>query len=109
MPGLDAGDAPTELPAVELGWSADVSALRVAASWFCFSRLQYRSQPGREIVQAYRLYAVNAEGRIDQPPSVIEAGNDDEAVAKAKALLNGRDVELWLGDRLVMCLRPPGK
>jgi hypothetical protein len=60
-------------------------------------------------VQTYRLYAVNAEGRIDQPPQVIEASDDDKAVEKARALLNGRDVELWQDERLVMCLRPPGK
>ena len=50
----------------------------------------------REIVAAYRLYAVSAQGRIDQPPQVIEASDDDKAVERPRVLLHGRDVELWL-------------
>ena len=60
-------------------------------------------------MQVYRLYAVTVDGRVDQSPQLIEAINDDKAVEKARALAGGRDVELWHGDRLVMCLRPPGK
>jgi hypothetical protein len=33
--------------------------------------------------------------------------NDDDAVAKASALLDGRDIELWTGARLVVRLSAP--
>ena len=47
----------------------------------------------RGVKLTYRLYAVTAAGRIHQPPMVIGATNDDEAVEKARALLDGRDVD----------------
>ena len=54
----------------------------------------------------YRLYSVDAAGRISAPPAVIECATDAQAVAeaKAKALILGLKVEVWQGDRVVAVL-----
>jgi len=57
---------------------------------------------------AYRAYPVGADGKfIGFEPLVCDT--DDEAIAKAKRLLNGHDVELWSGPRLVVRLRSETK
>jgi hypothetical protein len=44
------------------------------------------------------------EGRLSgAKPLVCE--NDDEAIEKAKSLLNGTDIELWSGPRFVVRLK----
>jgi hypothetical protein len=53
----------------------------------------------------YRLVAVDFNGPLLLEPQTFTAVNDDEAVAKAKSFLPDHDIELWDGDRLVMCFR----
>jgi hypothetical protein len=53
-------------------------------------------------VAEYRIYTVGIDGHfIGFEPFV---GDDDEAIAKAKRLVDGHDVELWRGERLVVRL-----
>ena len=48
----------------------------------------------------YRAYMVGSDGYFwDAVPLVCS--NDDEAMEKAKQLVNGSDVELWQRDRQV--------
>ena len=49
----------------------------------------------------YRVYKIKG-GHIDEPPVVFEAASDDLAAARASQLVDGVDVELWQGPRLVM-------
>ena len=49
----------------------------------------------------YRLYALDQEGRIRQPPRLLDSATDDAAVEEARSFLDGRKAELWEGSRLV--------
>jgi hypothetical protein len=54
----------------------------------------------------YRAYRVGADGHfIGFEPLVC--ADDAEATAKAKRLLDGNDVELWNGDKMVAKLTSP--
>jgi hypothetical protein len=49
----------------------------------------------------YRFYAINEDGHIGVPPTQYELPNDDAANEKAKQLLDGHDIEIWQGARIV--------
>jgi hypothetical protein len=49
----------------------------------------------------YRAYTVGDDGHL-APPRVFECGSDDEAIAVVRGFLNGKPVELWQGDRMVV-------
>ena len=51
----------------------------------------------------YRVYTL-VEGHIRAEPKLIEASEDGEAITQAKAFVDGHDVELWTGQRLVTTL-----
>jgi hypothetical protein len=54
-------------------------------------------------VAEYRAYAVGHDGHfVGYEPLVC--GSDNEAIEKAKGLVDGHDVELWSGDRFVIRL-----
>ena len=53
----------------------------------------------------YRLIAVDFDGPILDERQEFSAVNDDDAVAKAESLLRDHNIELWDGERLVMCFR----
>ena len=50
---------------------------------------------------SYRAYLLDKDGRIHQPPKVIEANDDSEAAQAAQQLVDGHDVELWEGQRRI--------
>jgi hypothetical protein len=51
----------------------------------------------------YRAYTVGIDGRfVGYEPLICY--NDDDAIAKASALLGTKDIELWNGPRLVIRL-----
>lgn len=51
---------------------------------------------------AYRLYQLRPDGRIEAPADIIECDSDEEVIAQARAMINGRDIEIWDGARVVM-------
>jgi alkanesulfonate monooxygenase SsuD/methylene tetrahydromethanopterin reductase-like flavin-dependent oxidoreductase (luciferase family) len=54
-------------------------------------------------VAEYRAFSVGADGHfVGFEPIVCDT--DDEAVERAKRLLDGRDVEVWCAERLVVRL-----
>jgi hypothetical protein len=53
------------------------------------------------LVPAYRLYKITDANRIAGPPTMIECDSDAEVVTKAKAMLDGLDIEIWDGQRVV--------
>ena len=63
-----------------------------------------------EIVSEYRAYAIASDGLFIGFGKMI-CRDDGEAVAKAKWLLKGRDIEVWNGGRFVIRLvqRPKSK
>jgi hypothetical protein len=54
----------------------------------------------------YRFYIVNKDGHIAEPATTHELPNDEAAVQEAKALLDGRIIEIWQGTRVVYRLDP---
>jgi hypothetical protein len=50
---------------------------------------------------AYRLYKLRDADHIAGPPAVIECGSDAEVIEKAKTMLDGLDIEVWDGPRVV--------
>ncbi|HVL79052.1 MAG TPA: hypothetical protein VM346_07155 [Sphingomicrobium sp.] len=51
-------------------------------------------------MRTYRLYRIDGSGRIESG-TVIDASDDDDAIAQASVMLEGRRGELWLGQKLV--------
>jgi hypothetical protein len=57
----------------------------------------------------YRFYSIKKDGHVVEPPAVHEYPRDDDALKEAKQRLNGHDIEIWQGARLVAYLVPPEK
>ena len=57
---------------------------------------------GRSVaaMQTYKVYTLE-EGHIHSAPKVIAARDDVDAITQAQAFVDGHDVELWAGQRLV--------
>ena len=60
-------------------------------------------------MQHYRIYTLAAGNEVVGPPDVIEFETDKEAIIEAMILLDGLDVEVWEGARLVKRLCASGK
>ena len=60
---------------------------------------------GTSRMAEYRAYTVGSDGRFIGFEPLVCADNS-EAIQKAKRLINGHDVELWSGSRLVVRLEP---
>jgi hypothetical protein len=55
-------------------------------------------------VADYRAYAVGSDGHfVGFEPIVCDC--DDQAIERAKGLLDAHDIEVWCGDRLVIHLK----
>jgi hypothetical protein len=55
-------------------------------------------------VPAYRLYKLRDKDRIVGSPVVMECEADAEVIAQAEAMLDGLDIEVWDGPRVVVRL-----
>jgi hypothetical protein len=51
----------------------------------------------------YRVYFVGPDGHFFNFKPLI-SGSDDEALAEAKQLVDGYDIELWSGPRFIIRL-----
>jgi hypothetical protein len=52
----------------------------------------------------YRAYTLDEDGHITRFEPLI-CSDDDEAITKAKRMVDGHDVELWSGPRFVTLLK----
>jgi len=43
----------------------------------------------------YRLFPVDEQGHVCDPPIIINAGTDALAIATAMQLVDGREIEVW--------------
>jgi hypothetical protein len=50
---------------------------------------------------AYRLFRLRDAHRIAGPSAIVECESDAEVIAKAKAMLDGLDIEIWDDARMV--------
>lgn len=53
----------------------------------------------------YRIFPVDENGCVLGPSCVIKAHEDHEAIETARPLVDGCDVEVWQGTRIVAQLR----
>ena len=53
----------------------------------------------------YRAYVIGPDGHFMSWAGLV-CPNDEAAIDAAKQLVDGHDVELWSGDRLVATLKP---
>lgn len=60
---------------------------------------------GIRFVSTYRAYHVDEHGHFRGVPQILSAETDEDAIAHVKQLLDGYDVELWEGGRLVTKLK----
>jgi hypothetical protein len=58
----------------------------------------------RATMPTYHVYTLNAQRHITQPLRIIQAEDDQAAIQQAKALSDGRDVEIWQESRCVIDL-----
>lgn len=49
----------------------------------------------------YRIYILNPQGHIAEPPHIVTCATDQAATERARQLLEDRDFEVWQGPRLV--------
>jgi hypothetical protein len=54
----------------------------------------------------YRFYSIRKDGRLAGPATDRDCPDDDEALKEARQLVNGRDIEVWQGPRIVAYLTP---
>ncbi len=54
-----------------------------------------RSRPQQRPMPHYRLYPLDERGHVCDPPQIIEAKTDADAIAQAMQLANGHDLEVW--------------
>lgn len=57
----------------------------------------------------YRVYFLEADGRIKAPPKTIDCADDDAAMTHARQFLNDRIIEVWKGARRISTLTLPKK
>jgi hypothetical protein len=57
----------------------------------------------------YRFYRLTSDDKFAGPATVTVCNSDRDAIKEAKALLNGRDIEIWQGLRVVTRLKPHDK
>jgi hypothetical protein len=60
-------------------------------------------------VPDYRFFTLKDDKHIAGPPHVLQCASDHEAVAEGRKLLDGLDLEIWHGARMVMRLTPHDK
>jgi hypothetical protein len=53
------------------------------------------------IVPGYRILFVNVKSHVSRESELLECADDQEAIQKAVQFIDGQDVELWIGARLV--------
>jgi hypothetical protein len=63
---------------------------------------------GKRAMSHYRIYTLFAGDRIARPTHIVTGDNDQEAIQLAKQLLDGRDLEVRQGARVVRRIKPTG-
>ena len=55
----------------------------------------------------YRFYTLLRGDKIAGPATQVECSSDEEAISQAKKFINGLDIEVWQGARLIARLQSP--
>jgi hypothetical protein len=54
---------------------------------------------------SYRIFKMAIDGHLIGPSEVVRCDSDQEVIAHAKAKLDGLDLEVWDGPRVVIRLK----
>ena len=54
----------------------------------------------------YRFYKIDPKGHVAGPATLVVCADDFSAVQQARTLLDGLDIEVWQGKRVVSYLVP---
>jgi hypothetical protein len=57
----------------------------------------------------YKFYTIKKDGHVGGPPAHRNLPDDSAALLEAKKLINGLDIEIWQGNRVVAYVVPDGK
>jgi hypothetical protein len=57
----------------------------------------------------YSIYRLSIDNQIFGRPEVVDCDSDQEVIARVKARLDGLNVEVWEGPRIVIRLKPTDK
>jgi hypothetical protein len=60
------------------------------------------------VMPGYRIYTLTEGGKISGPPVEVSCDDDEDVIQQAKQLLNGADLEVWHGGRVVTRLKHTG-
>ena len=60
---------------------------------------------GAQAVPQYRLYRLTPDDHIAGVSEVVEYDSDQDVIAHAKSKLDGLDIEVWDGPRIVIRLK----
>ena len=63
--------------------------------------------PGNDppsLTPLYRAFRVSPGGRISSVPVILDAADDDKAIAQARHLVDGAGIEVWDRTRRVVVL-----
>jgi hypothetical protein len=58
-------------------------------------------------VPHYRIYSLSPDNHISGAPEVVEYDTDQDVIRHAQAKLDGLDMEVWDGPRVVIRLKSP--
>lgn len=58
---------------------------------------------------AYRIYKLDGDNHINDLPKIVLHDSDAEAIEHAERLVDGHDIEIWDGPRLVIKLKSKDK
>ena len=56
---------------------------------------------GRAVLE-YKIYRLDTQGKISAPPEVVTSDQEQAVVERARAMVDGCDIEVWQGERLVI-------
>jgi len=62
-------------------------------------------ETGSAAMPAYRIYALSRVYGLAGQPAWLTCGNDQQAIGAAKRLLDGFDIEVWEGGRVITMLK----
>jgi hypothetical protein len=59
---------------------------------------------GGGLVPTYRVFWMLDARQIMGPPTDMECASDDDAISRARQLLDGHDLEIWQRERFIIRL-----
>jgi hypothetical protein len=62
---------------------------------YAWTVARLRAAWGSGRVSVYKIYVLDAAGRIGAPPHVIECDDDSQAIRQARQYVGGRVTEVW--------------